>query len=905
VALQELTPDAWIAAARGRPAWECWGKGRPTDSCPAHPLLCHLLDVAAVAHFLLTTHSPLALRRQLLTIVPERKDASLALLLYAIALHDFGKYTPAFQSKVEWARRLLSQRGFDLNPPEGARHHGKAGLGFVRDALCDAGVPRAQSLTLARAVTAHHGEFPTNASLNFHPMGSRECGKQPRWNDARRHAVESLRKFFQVEYSLSIRLDHADVVRLAGLTAVADWIGSMEDAFPYEPPQESLEAYWPRALQRAGDAVARVGMRPYEATPARSFHELFPTYSPWPVHQAAAALASTLASPSLILIEAPMGEGKTEAALLLANAAASRLGQQGFYIGLPTKATANQMFGRVRAFLAQSRPDADSTLVLAHGDAPTDLELLTAVYDEEGDRVGRVNAETWFLPKKRTLLAEHGVGTIDQALFGVLRTRHGFVRLYGLSGKTVVLDEVHAYDTFTSTILDRLVEWLAALHTTVVLLSATLPRSRRAALLTAYSKGLGGTGQAPGEEARYPRISTVTRNDSSTINVSPRGESLTIDIERVDTDIDRLARTVVDALHAGGCIGWICNTVARAQAACASVARIASTTPRLLLHARMLPDDRVEREQRVEALLGPEHRGAQRPERSVVIGTQLLEQSLDIDFDLLVSDLAPVDLLLQRAGRLHRHRGRRNRSAAHLRPRLWVAHSAGVFNQVPLQEVARVYAEVIVRETLRALEGRTHITLPDDIEALVEAVYRDNLPVAEDDLFGAYIDYFGGKIASQQNAEGRLLPSPELEDDIFGDLTMPFGDDDDPTVHEQLRAITRDTEPNVQVVCLVGRKGQVYISETDHVPLDLNAVPGRETAVRLARRTIAVSHRRIVGTLLRNDAYIPKPWQDQALLRYRRAVVFTDGVATVAGVRLELNQELGLVIGSNRGSEAE
>ena len=649
--------------------------------------------------------------------------------------------------------------------------------------------------------------------------------------------------------------------------------------------------------------MARAGIRPYDETPARSFEDLFPTYSPWPVHQAATSLASNLSSPSLILIEAPMGEGKTEAALLLANAAANRLGQQGFYIGLPTKATANQMLGRVRRFLEHARPDAHSTLVLAHGEASLveNFRSLAAVYDKEeegGDRVGRVTAEAWFLSKKRTLLAEHAVGTVDQALLGVLRTKHGFVRLYGLAAKTIVLDEVHAYDTFTSTILDRLIEWLAALGTTVVLLSATLPRSRRAALLAAYSKGLGGTVQPPREEARYPRISTVTRNDCSTISVPPRGESLTIELERVDTDVDRLARTVVDALQAGGCIGWICNTVARAQAAYAAVARIASETPRLLIHARMLPEDRVEREQHLERLLGPEHGGTPRPERYIVIGTQVLEQSLDIDFDLLVSDLAPVDLLLQRAGRLHRQRGRRNRSAAQWKPRLWIAYPEGAFNEVPLQEVARVYAEVIVRDTLRALEGRTQITLPDDIETLVDGVYRDSLPVADDDLFRAYIDYFGGKIASRQNAEGRLLPSPEVEGDIFGNLRMAFCDDEDPAVHEQLRAITRDTELNVQVVCLVGREGRVYVSETERVPLDLNTVPDREAAVRIARRTIAISHRKIVGALLEDETYMPERWQDQALLRYRRKLVFTDGVASVAGVRLELNPELGLVIGS-------
>jgi CRISPR-associated endonuclease/helicase Cas3 len=324
----------------------------------------------------------------------------MALLLYVVALHDLGKYTPAFQAKLDWANRLLPERGFDLNPPKDARHHGAAGLGFVRDALRDVEIPAAQALALARAVTAHHGEFPTNASLYRHPMGTRECGKSHRWNDARHQAIDLLRTFFQVGHASSIGLDHADVMRLAGLTAVADWIGSMEDVFEYEPPQASLSAYWPLALQRAEDALARAGMKRYENTPARCFHELFPSYSPWPLHQAAGSLASTLKTPSLMVIEAPMGEGKTEAALLVANAAAHRLGQQGFYVGLPTRATANQMLGRVRQFLEQSRPDTLSSLVLAHGEASlvADFRSLAAVYDKEeggggGDRAGSVTAE--------------------------------------------------------------------------------------------------------------------------------------------------------------------------------------------------------------------------------------------------------------------------------------------------------------------------------------------------------------------------------------------------------------------------------------------------------------------------------------------------------------------------------
>ena len=465
----ESGDDTWMAAAAGRAAWECWGKAHPTEGWAAHALLCHLLDVAAVAHHLLTTHAPPALRRRLLGLIPNAEDASLKLLLFVIALHDLGKYTPAFQGKLDWARTLLVARGFDLEPPATARPHGAAGFDFIRDALIAVGVPSRPAWSLARAVTAHHGEFPTNDLLCRRPMGSRERGRNPRWQAARDEAIASLRSCFGVDPVSAVTVDHASVMRLAGLTSVADWIGSMESVFRYEPPQPSVEAYWPLALERAAQALAQVGMRPTHHTGERTFASLFPTLSPWPLHVAAETVGSRLSSPSLVIIEAPMGEGKTEAALLLAQAAACRLGQHGFYLGLPTQATANQMFGRVTAFLKGTGGDDPSTLVLAHAEAEgiEAFRSIIAVYDEDSEGLGSVRAEEWFLPKKRALLAEHGVGTIDQASLGVLRTRHGFVRLFGLAGKTVVLDEVHAYDTFTSTILDRLLEWLAAMGSTV------------------------------------------------------------------------------------------------------------------------------------------------------------------------------------------------------------------------------------------------------------------------------------------------------------------------------------------------------------------------------------------------------------------------------------------------------
>ena len=890
------TPADWLATAGDRPAWQLWGKGRPSGDCPAHPLLCHMTDVAAVAAVLLTRITAPALRRRLLSLHPGGVEHALRLLLLIIALHDLGKVTPAFQAKLDWALVLLPQRGFDLNAPANARHHGDVGLGFVRDALSSFGIGRTQALALSRAVTAHHGEFPTNHSL-AQPPGTRERGASPRWGLARASVVAELRDLFGVDDAPALSFDHAYVALLAGFTSVVDWIGSMDEVFTYEPPQASLAEYWPLALQRARLALERVGLRDAVTRSPRSFVELFPSYSPWPLHLAADALSAGLDEPSLIVVEAPMGEGKTEASLLLADAAAARLGQHGLYIGLPTQATSNQMLGRVQAFLERAHASERTTLVLAHGEADLvdRFQKLSAVYDRDPRRADGVSAESWFRSKKRTLLAEYAVGTIDQALLGVMRTGHAFVRLYGLAGKTVVLDEVHAYDTYTGTLLDRLVEWLAAMGSTVLLLSATLPSARRAALVRAYRRGAGAdsTGDAP--LTAYPRITVASRRAVSARPFDPRGRSVDVTLQRRADDIEAIARELVAAVADGGCVGWICNTVARAQAACDAVRRIAPELPRMLMHSRLLPEERAARERQLEAWLGPERDGVVRPHQCIVIGTQVLEQSLDVDFDLLFTDIAPVDLLLQRAGRLHRH-VRSNRAKSHASPCVAVVHPEGPWDSVDLDAVAVVYAEALVRRTLRTLEAREFIVLPDDIEGLVEEVYRDGLPTADDPLFEVALDLYGAGIAERQHADARLMPRPTVEDDPFGDLRVTFDDDEDPGLHAQLKAETRLGPRSVDIVCLVRRGSALHADEADPSPMDLESIADHGLVRRLVRRSIGVTREALVRELLRDASYQPKAWAQSAHLRYRRAVAFEGGVAVVGGTRLTLDAELGLLI---------
>jgi CRISPR-associated endonuclease/helicase Cas3 len=829
-------------------------------------------------------------------------DELLALrtLLFIVALHDIGKATPAFQAKVRWAQDLLPLRGFDLNADRGARHHGDIGLFLLDAMLQEFGAGPDVALPLARAVTAHHGEFPTDLT-GLRTPGCRERGEHSQWQTAREAITRHLSAFLGIDALPHVtRIDHAFVTLLAGLTSVADWIGSMDTVFRYEPPQVSLGAYWPLALARADAALAVAGMRAPHEEAARSFKELFPRYTPWPLHRVADEVAARLKEPALVIAEAPMGEGKTEHALVLAEAAAANVGQTGLFIGLPTQATANQMFGRVEDFLKRNRSEP-ATLLLAHGEASLvhRFQRLTfaGIYDSESSWTdGAVRAEAWFLSKKRALLAEYAVGTIDQALLSVMRVAHAFVRIYGLAGKTVVLDEVHAYDTYTGTLLDRLIEWLAAAGTTVVLLSATLPSNRRADFVRAYRRGAGLKDQ-PTQPAAYPRVTITSGTTSEEIHFEPRSKSVQVELVRVEGNIDQLADEVVAAAQQGACVGWICNTVGRAQEAARRVGTRAAK--KLVIHARLLPDDRADREERLDRWLGPENPEVltqERPAGCVVIGTQVLEQSLDVDFDLLVTDVAPMDLVVQRTGRLWRHQ-RANRSKACATPRLVVVCPNGSWSTAKLGEIAGVYEELFVRRTLRAMEGRTTFALPDEIEPLVEAVYARYAPEVEPELERAFIEHEGSRAAYRTIAEQKLLPHPFVEDDPFTAFRVFLRDDDDPALHEHLRAVTRLGPPSVELVCVERRGGQLFVGDDDGAsPLDLTQPPDRGLVGRLVRRSIGVSTPGIVHTIEKHPDAAPASWEKVPLLRYRRLVAFEGCQARVGDFGLRLDPELGLCI---------
>ena len=409
------------------------------------------------------------------------------------------------------------------------------------------------------------------------------------------------------------------------------------------------------------------------------------------------------------------------------------------------------MFGRVRDFLQDRYKDGLVQLQLLHGHASlsSEFEVLRKNHNrifaprysgvEEDDHL-EVVASEWFTYRKRGLLSPFGVGTIDQALLAVLQTKHVFVRLFGLAHKTVIIDEVHAYDAYMTTLLERLLEWLAALGSPVVLLSATLPRSRRNGLLAAYLRGLGDQSEEIRSDASYPRISWVSGNSgpsARTVRVSPRGtKEVSMEwtggsVPAHDGSSFPLGERLREALAQGGCAAVICNTVRRAQEIYRALKPYFPGTaedgkPELdLLHAQYLFQDRDKREKRSLARFGSRVRTRSGPNKAVLVATQVIEQSLDLDFDLMVSDMAPVDLLLQRAGRLHRHERRRPHGLG--QPRLLVCQPE-MDGGVPRFEpgTAAVYDSHILLRTWLTLRDRATVrtaqeTIHHHVQLLTDA----------------------------------------------------------------------------------------------------------------------------------------------------------------------------------------
>ncbi|OYV37141.1 MAG: hypothetical protein B7Z80_13680 [Rhodospirillales bacterium 20-64-7] len=612
-----------------------------------------MLDVAAVAQAWLVTNKP---------NIPglPAGEGFWPSVVSLIALHDIGKFSRSFQAKREdlWPS-CLGEFKNHLKPS-----HDTAGFNLLNESpFADMLEPLFGPMLpvdrdyLLRAVCGHHGSPPLDDDQHSHSYCS----------VSRAAAKDFIKDLFELLSPVALPNMTLEEVTafswwLAGFTVLADWIGSAEDWFPYPVTQTSLAEYWPVAQRRALKAVREAGLNVIEANALSPLSSLLGDNPPTPAQAYVESIYLGAASaPALVIIEDQTGSGKTEAALILAHRLMAEKRAHGIFIALPTMATANALHGRLSLqYRALFAADTQPSLVLAHGKSKLNERFSEALRrgedlaqkpDDYADETASAQCAAWIgKDRRRSFLADVGVGTIDQALHGVLPTRHAPLRMFGLSQRVLIIDEAHAYDAYMQEELFQLVEFQARLGGSTIILSATLPLKDRQKLVSRFSKASQRT-TLPCQSLAYPLITSVTSDGITEHPVAPRENlSREIYIHRV-SDTASAIEIIQSAAAKNAAVGWIRNTVNDAIAAQTALAERGVRAD--LFHARFAIGDRLDIEARVQQKIGKS--SVPRERAYVVVGTQVMEQSLDIDFDVLITDLAPIDLMLQRAGRLWRH----------------------------------------------------------------------------------------------------------------------------------------------------------------------------------------------------------------------------------------------------------
>lgn len=914
-------------------AWSAWGKTDGYEAERSMPLVQHLADSADVAD-LVWAWLPQHTRDYIESCLsPQARDGR-RLLRWLAGVHDIGKCSPPFASKVPYLADQMRKAGFEFprDTSDFARApHGLVGQEILTRWLVERhGSDPSAARTYAVVVGGHHGVPPAAESLG-RLRRNRSLVGTALWQATQDEILDAVADHVEVDRLLPrwarSPLPPTAQALLTGAVIVADWLASNIELFPYDVTVDA----------RAARAWDELGLPPpwTPAPPARDAEALasdrFPLLAGLPlrpVQELTVTAAWDAEAPPLLIVEAAMGSGKTEAALLAAEVLAHRFGCGGVYVALPTMATSDAMFGRVLDWIERLDTGQATSTYLAHGKSGLNERYAgllrqpraASVYDgSEPTRATEAQVLSWLTGRKKGVLATMVVGTIDQLLFTALQAKHVALRHLAFAGKVVVIDEAHAADDYMRVYLARTLEWLAAYRVPVVLMSATLPHAQRHEYAEAYRRGLGVPSAELPPQAPYPCLTSVTAEAITVTGPATKGlePSRTVSVAWIDDELSTLADLLEKSLGDGGCAGVIRNTVGRAQETAAYLRACLDGVEVELVHSRFIATHRAEKETRLRSVLGPD-RGA-RPTRKVVVGTQVLEQSLDIDFDLMVSDLAPIDLLLQRAGRLHRHRCDPQERPSRLRTaRLFVTGIAGWVEGIPLaaRGSRTIYGDARLLRSAAVLglaeddEHAAEILIPGSIRPLVEVGYGAEPPGPErwqDHMEAADEEHRQATAAQRQRADTYLLPGADTLDDLVN--WLEFGDHteaEDPRTTGGSRV--RDSEDGIEVIVVQRRSDGDVVVLDDGAPMAgqravyLQGPPPTDVARHLAAMTVRLplsltNERTFEATIAALEADAHAGWQESPWLSGQLALHLDDDwTCELAGHRISYDPHDGLVV---------
>ncbi len=915
-----------------------WAKKANDGSMFWLPLWVHMADSAEVAQMLWNRWLPDGVRRAV-SSTTLGVDQAEQLFIFLAAAHDLGKATPVFQAKP--ARPMcpaLDERIADALALVGLpmRHYSafkwarKTPHALASQILLEHnGCNRNAAIILG----SHHGKPPGNDqlsacgiesyALNYYLEEEGRGAWTAIWQELINYAMD-LAGFLSMEDIP--RPNIPAQVLLSGMLIMTDWIASNEKFFPYirlEDLSEDIDV-----TVRAKTAWEGLGLSfPWDARNLWMrkdlYQERFSFNRPLQIQSAVADTVKSILSPGIFVLEAPMGSGKTEAALVAAEVFASISKRSGVFFALPTQATTDGIFPRMLEWVKRLEYDGDHSIRLAHGNAQFNddyegLKFRGGKANITEDEDGGVMIHTWFEGRKKSMLADFVVGTIDQLLLVALKQKHVMLRHVGLANKVVIIDECHAYDAYMSRYLDMALRWLGVYQVPVIVLSATLPAQKRLALVNAYlNKSI----------SPKPKVDPLKRNSPSPIQESEWATDRSYplitytdgdDIKQTTVSVDNkesrqvsllplieegVVEMLEDLLSGGGCAGVIVNTVQRSQDIARELREHFGQDSVRLLHSRFLTPDRVAKERELLMELGKPGPDNHRPQKRIVVGTQVLEQSLDIDFDVMITDLCPMDLLLQRIGRLHRH-------ARHRPEKLQKAICLIMGLDCDKFEpgAMSIYGEYLLMRTKEFLPE--HLVLPQDIPNLVQNVYDETVPLASAPPgYQEAKEKWDKLIQSKETRAGTFRIDPPW---IDSNLTIYGWLDKDVSDH-QGEATVRDIDESMEVLLIQEVRGRLGMHGKEDGPeLFTNIVPDNLLAKTLARQRIRLPN--VLGGPWIIDRTIAEleqlnggllAWQESSWLRGELFLILDeDSSAHLCGYKLTYDKNDGLLYEKEDESDA-
>ncbi len=828
--------------------------------------------------------------------------------VFIAAIHDIGKAVSFFQQllvlKDPKYRQKLTDAGILLKESyNGKTNHAWTG----HDILKKLGINN----TFAAVCGAHHG-------IPYQPSGNniaRNRSLIDLWPDniyGSIHPPEDVKKTFEdewinileaaLEYS-GLSPEEAEKVNLsveaqniiAGIVICADWIASNKECFPYTEddltPEEikiRIETGWDIA-----DLPKKFHAETFFMT-ENDFINRF-GFQPNSMQKAVIDIVNSARKPGLYLLNIPTGLGKTEAALAMTEILCARFGCGGSFCGLPSQATANGIFERYSGWAESLAKDTKvkSTIRLAHGATALNDNYAKYASTNDADEDGLI-INPWFSGNHKTLLSDFIVGTVDQMLMMSLKKKYYMLKHLGLTGKVVIIDECHAYSAHMGEYIEESLSWCGAYGIPVILLSATLQQAKRVSFIEAYKKSfMKYSAIGPDDEIfeqeewrtslGYPSI-TWTEGGSVYQKDIEIPNDIKKEITLIREDEENIVEILNDKLSDGGCAAIITNTVKKAQEVKSRLKAAFSDKKIFLYHSRFTSSARARKEALILNMLG---KRSNNRNGIILIGTQVLEQSLDYDVDIMISQICPIDLLVQRIGRLFRH-------SVHdpQRPEKLKRPTCYIFNAD--KGTKMVYCKYLTNMTEKILPDK--ILIPNDTPGLIEAVYG-----TEDKTVDGYEEYLkkikDEKALAKRHTLSRRNVKNKLIDEI---LSSEYEELDD----SQAEASVRGGDPNIEVILLKDLgNGNMGIYDNDKFTLSVNGIPSTQEALILLHETIKLPHSykakyedRINVLQDKANTLLPA-WKDSPWLKDRLFLIMNqNNTVSICGEEMIYNDEDGLII---------